>query len=457
MTQRQSVLIVFLILIAAFGATIFDASQFFATKFNWQLPGILKLPFLLGLDLQGGTHLIYEADLTRVEQRSHEEVMQGLRDVIERRVNVFGVQEPLVQTQKAGDKWRLAVELPGVKDVSRAIEMIGKTPLLEFREQRSEEETKKIIEKRKELEGKSPEEIFRIPDWQLGVEDPYFKPTGFGGQYLKKAEMQFNNTTYQPYISLEFTDDGAKIFEELTARNVGKPLAIYIDNQLISSPTVQEKISGGKAQITGRFTIQEAKALARNLNAGALPVPITLVSQQTVGPILGAISLQQSLRAGMIGFGLVILFLIVVYRLPGLIASFALGIYVVFLLALLKLIPVTLTLAGIGGVILSIGMEVDANVLIFSRMREEFFAGKSFGQAMAEGFSRAWPSIRDGKLTTLMVAVILFYFGTSFVKGFALTLAIGLLIGLFSAIFVTRNFLRLFEGTRFEKWGWLWR
>jgi len=456
MAQKHSAIIIAVILLLALGAALFDASKFLVAKFNWQLPKIMQLPFLLGLDLQGGTHLLYEADLSRVEPGSYGEVMGGLRDVIERRVNVFGVQEPLVQTQEAGGKWRLVVELPGVKDVAQAIQMIGQTPLLEFREQRPEEEIKKITEKQKELEGKSQEEIFKIPDWQLAFEDP-FKPTQLTGQYLKKAEMRFDQTTYQPYISLEFNDEGAKIFEELTARNVGKPLAIYIDNQRISSPIVQEKISGGKAQITGKFTVEEAKTLARNLSAGALPVPITLISQQTVGPILGAISLQKSLRAGIIGFAVVVLFMILFYRLPGLAASLALGVYIVLLLALFKLIPVTLTLSGIGGAILSIGMAVDANVLIFSRMREEFQTGKTFSQSLAEGFHRAWPSIRDGNAVTFIIAIILFYLGTSFVKGFALVLALGIVVHLFSAIFVTRHLLKLFEGTRMERVQWLWK
>lgn len=445
------------IVFLAFVAALFDTAEIVSSKVRRQLPFIPQLPFSLGLDLQGGTHVVYEADLSRVERGGEKEIMQGLRDVIERRVNIFGVQEPLVQVQEAGGKWRLAVELAGIKDASEAIRMIGETPLLEFKEQRSEEETKKIQEKQKELEGKSQEDIFRTPGWQLAFEDPYFKTTSLTGQYLKKAEMQFDNTTYKPYISLEFNEEGAKIFEELTSRNVGKPLAIYIDNQPISSPIVQEKISGGKAEITGQFTVEEAKSLARNLSAGALPVPITLISQETVGPVLGAISLEKSLRAGIIGFLLVVIFMIVLYRLPGVVAAIALTFYVAFLLALFKLIPVTLTLAGIGGVILSIGMAVDANILIFSRMREELQAGKSLPLSIAEGFHRAWPSIRDGNLTTLIITLILFYFGTSFVRGFALTLSIGILLSMFSAIFVTKHLLTLLHSSNFFSRQWLWR
>lgn len=460
----KNIFITFSILIVAVVTFSLSAPRYFnqgiailSSFIPVSVPHIPEIPFFLGLDLQGGTHLVYEADLSEVSDADEADLMAGLRDVIERRVNYFGVQEPLIQTQEAAGRWRLIVELAGIKDVNQAIEMIGKTPRLEFREPRTEEETQKILDKQKELAGKTTEEIVKIPDFQLAYEDPYFKSTQLGGQYLKGAKMEFDRTTYRPFIGIEFNKEGSEIFEELTGRNVGKPLAIYIDGQLISSPVVQEKISGGKAQITGQFTVDEAKALARNLNAGALPVPITLISQQTVGPTLGAVSLQKSLQAGFIGLAAVIIFMLIFYRLPGLLAVAALGIYLLVLLALFKLIPVTLTLAGIGGIILSIGMAVDANILIFSRMREELLSGKSFSQAVAEGFRRAWPSIRDGNLTTLLVALILFYFGTSFVKGFALTLSIGIVLSMVSAIFVTRHFFKLFEGTRLGKIQWLWK
>ncbi|GAI53236.1 unnamed protein product, partial [marine sediment metagenome] len=245
------------------------------------------------------------------------------------------------------------------------------------------------------------------------------------GKYLEKAEVGFDQTaTYKSLVLLQFNDEGSKIFEDLTSRNVGKPLAIYIDELPISAPVVQETISGGRAQITGNFTIEEAKTLARNLNAGALPVPIKLISQQSVGPTLGKISLEKSLKAGMLGFLLIILFMIFFYRLPGILSALSLGIYAAVVLSLFKLIPVTLTLAGIGGFILSIGMAIDANILIFSRMREELRSQKPFAQSVEDGFNRAWSSIRDGNLTTLIVAIILFGFGTSFIKGFALTLSL---------------------------------
>ena len=451
MSKRKVYLSLFGILILAFFCGNLVSPVYFNRgvdslnkKLNWNFPYFPSVPFQLGLDLQGGTHLVYEADLSKTKKENYESSMAGLRDVIERRVNFFGVSEPIVQTQQAGDNYRLIVELAGVMDPAQAIKEIGKTPFLEFREPKAD--YLEIVEKNREIfEGAEGE-----------FEEP-FQGTELTGKYLEKAEISFHQTTYQPLVLLQFNEGGSLIFEELTGKYAGKPLAIYIDGFLVSSPVVQEKISGGKAQITGDFTIDEAKALARNLNAGALPLPIDLISQQTVGPTLGEISLQKSLKAGLAGIIAVILFLMLFYRLPGLLASLALGIYVVITLSLFKLIPVTLTLAGIGGFILSIGMAIDANILIFSRMREELSGGKLFPIALEDGFKRAWPSIRDGNFTTLLVAFILFSFGTGFVKGFALTLGIGILVSLFSAIVITKTFLRCFEGGRMEKIKYLWR
>ncbi len=430
--------------------------DFLNGKFGLNIPHFWNIPFKLGLDLQGGTHLVYEADLSGIEKKEYSSAMQGLRDIIERRINYFGVQEPIVQTQEAGGNHRLIVELAGIKDPAEAIKMIGQTPFLEFREEKSPEETQKIIDKQKEIQGKNSEEIKKIENWQLAFEDPYFKPTNLTGKYLKKSELGFEQNTQKSIILLQFNDDGSKIFEELTAKNINKKLAIYIDGVLLSAPTVQDKISGGKAQITGNFTVKEAQELVRSLNAGALPVPIKLISQESIGPILGQVSLEQSLKAGMYGFLAVILFMIIFYRLPGILASIALGIYVILVLTLFKLIPVTLTLAGIAGFLLSIGMAVDANILIFARMKEEISQGKNFNISLEEGFRRAWPSIRDSNLNTLIVSAILFSFATSFIKGFALTLSLGVLISMFSAIFITESFLRLFIETRLEKIKWLW-
>ena len=445
--------------------------DFLNTKLNLKLSHFPDKSFRLGLDLQGGSHLVYEADLSRVEPEDYGESMEGLRDVIERRVNLFGVQEPIVQTQEAGDNYRLIVELAGVKDVSQAIEMIGQTPYLEFKEQRTEEETQKILDKQKEVEGKTPEELQEIPDWQLAFEDPYFKPTELTGKYLEKAQLSFDQTTSEPQIQLQFTKEGTELFGEITERNVGKPLAIFLDGMSIVdtdddgkitysdlyAPIVQGKITGGRAVITGNMDVKKAKEIVQRLNSGALPVPIKLISQQTVGPTLGAISLGKSLNAGIAGILAVILFMVLFYRLPGILASLALGIYLVLVLSLFKLIPVTLTLAGIGGFILSIGMAIDANILIFSRIREELKEGKDFILSIDDGVKRAWPSIRDGNFTTILVSLILFFFGTSFVQGFAFTLILGVLMSMFSAIIITNYFLKFIVSTKLGKINWLWR
>ena len=419
-------------------------------------PSFPDIPFKLGLDLQGGTHLVYEADLSNIAKQDYSAAMEGLRDIIERRVNMFGITEPVVQTQDSGDQHRLVVELAGVKDPEEAIKMIGQTPFLEFRTQRLEEETQKILDKRKELEGKTNEEIEKINDWQIALQDPYFVPTELTGKYLKKAELAFDPQTNDPTILLSFNDEGSKIFEQLTEQNVGKVLAIYIDGVAISTPVVQEKITGGQARISGKFSIDEAKNLVKNLNAGALPVPIKLISQQSVGPTLGLVSLQQSLKAGLIGFLLVFVFMIIYYRLSGFLASLALGLYLLLNLSVYKLVPITLTLAGIGGFILSVGMAVDANILIFARMKEEIKQGKSFSVAVQEGFKRSWPAIMDGNITLIIVALVLFWLGTSFIKGFALTLIIGTIISIFSAVFVTRTLFNLFVGTKLENFKRLW-
>ncbi len=451
MPKRRIYIILILILILVFFTAnlsypkYFDSgADFLNQKLNWKLPHFWSLPFKLGLDLQGGIHLIYEADLSQSEKEDYDSSMQGLRDVIERRVNLFGVREPIVQVQQQGDNYRLIIELAGVIDPAQAIKEIGKTPFLEFKEPKPNFE--EIVKKN--------QEVIEIGEGEL--EDP-FQSTPLTGKYLEAAEIDFDQTTYQSLVLLRFDTEGSKIFEDLTSRNIGKPLPIYIDGIPISSPIVQEKISRGRAQITGSFTVDEAKELARNLSAGALPVPIHLISQQVIGPTLGEISLQKSLRAGIIGLIAVVLFLIIFYKLPGFLSTLALVIYVSIILSLFKVIPVTLTLAGIGGFILSIGIAIDANILIFSRMREELSQEKNFSTSVEEGFKRAWPSIRDGNLTTLLVAVILFGFGTGFVKGFALTLSIGILVSMFSAIFITRSFLGCFEGTRLEKVKWLWR
>jgi len=440
-------LTVFLILVLAIIAAsldyplIWDKGADFVNKhLGLGIPHFHKTPFRLGLDLQGGTHLIYEADLSNIKEK--QDSMEGIRDVIERRVNLFGVTEPLVQINKVKESYRLIIELPGVKDIHQAIEMIGETPFLEFKEQRSQEETEKILKQQEQGENKDI--------------DPYFEHTELTGRYLKEAKLEFNQNTYEPSVALEFNDKGKELFAKITKREVGNMVAIYLDGRPISTPVVQEEITGGKAQITGDFTTEEAKKLVQRLNAGALPVPITLISQQSVGASLGERSLTKSLKAALIGLIAIALFMIIYYRLPGLLAVIALAIYTCFVLAIFKLIPVTLTLAGIAGFILSVGMAVDANVLIFERMKEELRSGKSLGGSIDDGFKRAWPSIRDGNISTLITAIILFYFGTSIIKGFALTLFFGVLISMLTAIIITRTFLKLFVGSKAEKWKWIY-
>ncbi|OGY42283.1 MAG: protein-export membrane protein SecD, partial [Candidatus Buchananbacteria bacterium RBG_13_36_9] len=277
-----------------------------------------------------------------------------------------------------------------------------------------------------------------------------FVYTGLTGKHLKRADLTFNQNTGESQVSLEFNDEGAKLFGEITARNVNKIVAIYLDGSPISTPRVQEKISEGKAVITGKFTLEEAKLLVRRLNAGALPVPINLISQQTVGASLGQEFVDLSLQAALLAFILITIFMIVYYRLPGLLSILALIIYVIINIDIYKLIPVTLTLSGIAGFVLSVGMAVDANVLIFERLKEELGLGKPLGSASEEGFKRAWTSIRDGNLTTLISCVFLYWFGSSIIRGFALTLFIGVCLSMLSALLITRTLMNWTNG-----WGWV--
>lgn len=618
-----------------------QGADWLKSKTGVSLPHYYKIPFRLGLDLQGGTHLVYEADVSGVPLKDRDEAMEGVRDVIERRVNAFGVAEPIVQTVKAAGTWRVIVELAGIKDVTQAIQMIGETPLLEFKEENTErreltpEERKEMEDYNAEVKRKAEEvlkkakrkgadfaalvqeysedeatkniggdlgfinkfgvyseyydeasklkvgqvsglietegnivilkltdqrdtkevkanhllicwkgadrcesnlskedakkkidelktqatpenfvdlvkanstepgaaetggdlgwfgkdqmvkpfedavfamkvgEISEVIETQFGYHLIYknderpvkeyrvsrilfdkkteaeiappaeeWKYTGLTGKQLKRAQVQFDPNTNAPEVGLEFNDEGKKLFGEITERNVGKLVAIFLDGQPISIPRVQEPIKEGRAVITGSFTIPEAKLLAQRLNAGALPVPINLISQETIGASLGQESVQKSLVAGLFGFLAVVIFMILYYRLPGFLSALALIFYGILVLALFKLIPVTLTLAGIAGFILSVGMAVDANVLIFERMKEELRLGKPLGSAIDEGFKRAWPSIRDSNITTLISCFILFWFSTSMIKGFALTLSTGVIISMFSALFITKTFLR---------------
>ncbi|NQT49129.1 protein translocase subunit SecD [Candidatus Kuenenbacteria bacterium] len=646
-------LTVVVIIALAFLLMLFDApavydksADFVNAKMGTEFSHFSNIPFRLGLDLQGGTHLVYEADTSKVDSDQKGDAVEGVRDVIERRVNAFGVAEPIVQINKAKGKWRVIVELAGISDVKEAINMIGETPLLEFKEQNEEppreltpEENVELNQFNKDSLAKAEEALEKVlagedfsqvvkeysdsdidietggdlgwvtekdpngflisnanldkielgqvypevisrpkgnyvvkfddkrdgdtevmashilicytgletcteetskedaltliqeikeeatpknfaqkakdhstgPTGETGGDLGWFgkgqmvsefedavysmevgdisdvvetqfgyhilhkvdervvaeykiaqvytqaktetdilppndawKDTGLTGKQLDSARVEFDQNTTAAQVALEFNDEGKQLFAEITTRNVDKQVAIFLDGEPISIPRVNEPIKEGRAVITGDFDVTEAKLLSQRLNAGALPVPINLVSQQTVGASLGAESLTKSLFAGIVGLILVAIFMIVYYRLPGLLAVCALIIYGIVVLFIFKAIPVTLTLAGIAGFILSIGMAVDANVLIFERLKEELRTGKPLGNAVDEGFKRAWTSIRDGNVSTLITCLILAWFGTSMIKGFAITLSIGVLLSMFSAIVVTRQLLYLF-------------
>jgi len=412
---RIFLVIIFLTILAAIVA---------AGGFLWKGKGEIRLfdrsfpyDFTLrrGLDLQGGLQLVLEADMSGVSSADRPSALESARAVIERRVDFLGVAEPTVQTSRSGESFRIIVELPGVTNPEEALALIGSTAQLDFRE------GEKLI------------------------------PTGLTGKDLAKADLQFDSTNGNPQIGLTFTAAGAKKFEEITARNIGQPLAIFLDGAVLSAPTVQGKIAGGNAVITGTFTLEEARRFVAQLNAGALPTPISVLERRQIGPTLGEQELQKSVVAGLAGLVLVLLFMVGNYGRLGLLAAIALAIYGTLTLAIYKLIPVTLTLSGIAGFILSVGMAVDANILVFERIKEERRWGKDLKTAMELGFGRAWDSIRDANLATLATVSILFNpFDWSFlvtsgmVRGFALTLGLGVLLSLFTGVLVTRTLVRVF-------------
>lgn len=396
-------------------------------------------PFRLGLDLSGGTHLVYQADVSKIAAADIKDSMTSLRDVVERRVNTLGVSEPIVQTQEAAalssqeSAYKLIVELPGITDVNEAVAAIGATPSLEFK-----------VATAADLKAfQSSTTISTADATSTSIAFmALFKTTGLTGRMVSRASVEFNNTTNQPTVGLNFTNEGRDLFDTITKDHVGDYVGIFLDGALIEYPVVREEIPNGQAQITGSFTTAQAQTLVRDLNFGALPVPVSLISTQTIGPTLGQAAINGGIKTGIIAFIIIGLFLILWYRLPGVIATVALAVYTCIMLLLFKMIPVTLTAAGIAGFILSIGMAVDANILIFERMKEELKAGRGVWDAMHEGFARAWLSIRDSNISSIITGVILYYFGsTSIVTGFALVFVIGVLVSMFTAITASRLFL----------------
>jgi preprotein translocase subunit SecD len=392
----------------------------------------------LGLDLQGGIHMVYQADFSDVEPGTEAEAIDGAVAVIERRINVLGVTEPLIQKQGSD---RIVVELPGVSEAEKAKNLIGETALLEFRERKVDENGDVTwVPATATIDGK-----------EKTLTSAYFKENTYVGQ----------GSLGQIYLYFEWNEEGSQISSEVTGRLIGQPLAIYLSGQPLLGDDGQPIAPIVRSQITDRgqiegLSLSEATELSQLLNAGRIPVPLNPIYEQTVSPILGADFVGMSLKAGLIGIILVMLFMIIYYRLPGALASLALIFYGAVVLAIFKLWPITLTLAGIGGFVLSIGMAVDANVLIFERMKEEFAAGRTLGAAIEAGFNRAWTAIRDSNVTTAIVCVILIWLGSSVVEsapvtGFAVALLIGVLVSMFSAIIVTRTLLRLFVGTKLAK------
>ena len=511
---------------------------------------VLNAPKInLGLDLQGGIHLEYAVDVSQIDPAKKADALNASLAVIERRVNAFGVGEPLVQLAKSGNEDRIIVELPGVKDVEEAKKMLKETPTLEFKEEASSEVASMFDKSNADAKtaaqaalvraknGENFEDLAKelsqdpgskdkggdldfakkgqfVPEFDNVLFNPDFKvgdvwpdlvesqfgwhiikkveergegdakevrgehilfrkqtidmypelawtKTGLTGKNLQDAHVEYaNQGLSNPQVAVKFDDEGTKLFSDLTKKNLGKRMAILIDGQIVSAPTVQSEITNGQAVITGNFTQKEAKALVSRLNEGALPVPITLVGQQSVSASLGDESLHKSLFAGMVGVVLVIIFMIFYYRFLGLIAAFALVLYTALLVTVFKFssytpFSITLTLSGIAGFILSIGMAVDANVLIFERVWEEIKNGKSLPKAIEEGFRRAWPSIRDGNSSTMLTCFILIWLGTGFVKGFAIILMIGVMFSMFTAIVLTKTILRFVLGDWIQKRMWL--
>ncbi|HPJ16872.1 MAG TPA: protein translocase subunit SecD [Candidatus Woesebacteria bacterium] len=405
---------------------------FYRPEFNFNLGGLSfkkNIDLKYGLDLAGGGSLVFEIDTSKTTSDNQASALESLKSNIERRVNLFGISETNVQISKINNTHRLTVELPGISNLDEAIALIGQTAQLSFR-------------------GETPIPPEATPSATFN--DLFAKDTGINGSHLVKAQVEMNPNTSEPEVGLEFNAEGTKLFEAATKEFLNKRIAIFLDEIPITYPTVQSVISEGKAVINGSFDTKSAKSMAAQLNAGALPLPIKLISQTTIGATLGKDSIDKGIFAGLVGLGLVSLFMIGNYGFLGFISVISLFIYGLITLTLYRLIPVTLTFPGIVGFILSVGMAVDSNILIFERMREEVRAGKPWNVAMELGFGRAWDSIKDANTCTIITGLILFNpFNWSFlntsgmVRGFAVTLLLGIIISIFTGVVVTRNLLRV--------------
>lgn len=422
--------IFFIVILTALALVIDAPKNFKLANFTLASPTInigsfkRDLNIRQGLDLQGGTEVTLEANMKDIVASDRSDALDSAKEIIARRVDLYGVAEPSIKTVVSQDTYRILVALPGVTNPEEALALIGQTASLDF---------------------------YEMP---VATDSPTYadlRPTGLTGKDLKKTSVGFNSQNGKPEINLEFTEDGGKKFGEITSRNIDKPVWILLDGQILTAPTVQQAIMDGKAVINGEYTTQEAKNMVITLNAGALPVPINIIKQQNIAPTLGETSVTDSLKAGAVGLALVALFMIMNYGWLGLIADLGLVIYGLLTLAVYKLVPITITLPGLAGFILSIGMAVDSNILVFERMKEESRKGNDWLGSMELGFGKAWDSIKDANIATVITTFVLFNpFDWNFlnssgmVRGFALTLFLGIAISLFTGIFITRNLLRAF-------------
>jgi preprotein translocase subunit SecD len=402
---------------------------------------ITKMPITLGLDLQGGSRLVLEAYETGATKVTDDSV-SGVVAVIRNRIDALGVTEPTIQRKGSS---QVIIELPGIKDPDRAIKVIGDTAQLEFVEAEWSPGDEKVLSQKKieEFYGKGArlDKVKEYRGSEVVSERPIIlKQTVLTGADLKGAWPGIDGYG-NPVVDIEFNSSGAGTFANITTRNVGKPLAILLDKKIISAPNVREPISGGRAQISGSFTIDEVQDLVVKLKAGALPVPVRIIENKVIGPTLGRDSIDKSKYAGMVGLAFIVFFMIAYYRYPGFLADMALGIYCLLTVAVLAILHTTLTLPGIAGFLLSIGMAVDANVIIFERLKEELRSGKTVKLAIETSFKRAFAAILDSNVTTLIAAATLFWLGTGTIKGFAVTLSVGIVASMFTSLTITRMML----------------